>query len=183
MKNGGICNFGSEQGELEEMYALNKTSIDMATANGLKKNIAADFRKQLTIGLSSNRDGVIIGDKGAVSQGTKKLLDKGLVEDYKLPDNRKEVFFRLTPLGEKVYLGHKKHHGKMDKDFSEYRAGLSEKDLQVICNFFDAATQSIEKIKVTIQSPAGDSENRRNKGAFSPEMSRLGAKGGGSPLC
>jgi hypothetical protein len=36
---------------------------------------------------------------------------------------------------------------------------------------------------VSIQSPAGDSENRRNEGAFSPEMSRLGAKGGGSPLC
>jgi hypothetical protein len=37
--------------------------------------------------------------------------------------------------------------------------------------------------KVTIQSPAGDSENRRNEGAFNPEeangpsMSRLGAKG------
>jgi DNA-binding MarR family transcriptional regulator len=84
---------------------------------------------------------------GAISQGTKKLLDKGLVEDYKLPNNRKEVFFRLTPLGEKVYRGHKEHHGKMDIGFSQYRAGLSEKDLQVICNFFDAATQSIEKIK------------------------------------
>jgi DNA-binding NarL/FixJ family response regulator len=39
------------------------------------------------------------------------------------------------------------------------------------------------KIIVTIQSLAGDSENRRNEGAFSPEMIRLGAKGGGSPLC
>jgi hypothetical protein len=45
------------------------------------------------------------------------------------------------------------------------------------------------KDDVTIQSSAGDSKNRRNEGAFSPEgasgpsMSRLGAKGGGSPLC
>jgi hypothetical protein len=37
--------------------------------------------------------------------------------------------------------------------------------------------------KVSIQPPAGDSENWRNEGAFSPEMSRLGAKEGGSPLC
>jgi DNA-binding IclR family transcriptional regulator len=36
---------------------------------------------------------------------------------------------------------------------------------------------------VTIQSCPGDSGNRRNEGAFSPVMSRLGAKGGGSPLC
>jgi hypothetical protein len=41
----------------------------------------------------------------------------------------------------------------------------------------------IAKVIVTIQPPAGDSENRRNEGAFGPEMSRLGAKGGGSPLC
>jgi hypothetical protein len=40
----------------------------------------------------------------------------------------------------------------------------------------------IKKILVTIQSDAGDSENRRNEGAFSPEMSRLGAEGGGSPF-
>jgi hypothetical protein len=39
-----------------------------------------------------------------------------------------------------------------------------------------------KKFLVTIQSPAGDSENRRNEGAFSPEMSRLGAKGGGAPF-
>jgi TP901 family phage tail tape measure protein len=35
---------------------------------------------------------------------------------------------------------------------------------------------------VTIQSDAGDSENWRNEGAFSPEMSRLGAKGGSAPF-
>jgi hypothetical protein len=28
----------------------------------------------------------------------------------------------------------------------------------------------------------GDSENRRNEGAFSPEMSRLRAKGGSAPF-
>jgi hypothetical protein len=46
----------NQQGELEELYTLNKTSIDMATANEVKKNIAANFRKQLTLGLPSNRD-------------------------------------------------------------------------------------------------------------------------------
>jgi len=84
---------------------------------------------------------------GAVSKGTKKLLDKGLIEEYKLPENRKEVFFRLTPLGEKAYRGHRKHHDKMDSVFSEYMAGVSEKDLQTVCNFFDVAIKSLEKVK------------------------------------
>lgn len=43
-------------------------------------------------------------------------------------------------------------------------------------------TLTVRKARVTIQPPVGDSENRRKEEAFSPEMSRLGAKGSGSPL-
>jgi DNA-binding MarR family transcriptional regulator len=42
---------------------------------------------------------------GAVSQVTKKLLEKDLIEAYKKPGNRKEVFSRLTTLGERVCEG------------------------------------------------------------------------------
>jgi DNA-binding MarR family transcriptional regulator len=84
---------------------------------------------------------------GAVSQITKKLLDKGLVESYRLPANRKEVFFRLTPPGEKVFRGHQKHHDKINAGFFDYVKRLSENDLRVICDFLDTMNQSIEKIK------------------------------------
>ncbi|MDR1322781.1 MAG: MarR family transcriptional regulator [Gracilibacteraceae bacterium] len=84
---------------------------------------------------------------GAVSQVTKKLLDKGLVESYRMPDNRKEVFFRLTPLGEKVCRGHEKHHEKTDESFQNFISRSSEKDLQVICNFLDTMIQGIENVK------------------------------------
>jgi DNA-binding MarR family transcriptional regulator len=84
---------------------------------------------------------------GAVSQATKKLLNKELVEDYKQSGNRKEVFFRLTPLGERVYRGHQKHHNKINGDFFDYVENLSEKDLQVICNFFDVIINSFERLK------------------------------------
>jgi DNA-binding MarR family transcriptional regulator len=49
---------------------------------------------------------------GAVSQVTKKLLSKGLIETYKKPGNRKEVFSRLTALGEVVCQGHQKQIGR-----------------------------------------------------------------------
>ncbi|MDR0315602.1 MAG: hypothetical protein LBH97_01730, partial [Treponema sp.] len=42
------------QNELEEYYALHPTQIDNATANELKKEKIAEFRKQLTIGLPTN---------------------------------------------------------------------------------------------------------------------------------
>lgn len=86
---------------------------------------------------------------GAVSQITKKLLDKALIESYRIPDNRKEIFFRLTALGEKVFRGHKKHHDKMNAGFFDYVERLGEKDLRVICDFLDTMNQSIEKVKKT----------------------------------
>jgi hypothetical protein len=47
----------------------------------------------------------------------------------------------------------------------------------------DSVVLADSEKNVTIQSFAGDSEKRRNEGANGPEMSRLGAKGGGSPFC
>jgi hypothetical protein len=42
--------------ELEEYYALKNQQIDLATANEIRKAKAAEFRKQLTIGLPTNAD-------------------------------------------------------------------------------------------------------------------------------
>jgi DNA-binding MarR family transcriptional regulator len=84
---------------------------------------------------------------GAVSQITRKLLGKTLVEDYKIPGNRKEVYFRLTALGEKAYLGHRKHHDKIDAGFFEYVEHLKEKDVQTIYQFLDVLIQTMEKLK------------------------------------
>ena len=45
--------------------------------------------------------------KGAISQTVKKLENKGLVIRYKGEDNDKEVFFKLTDTGKKIYIMHK----------------------------------------------------------------------------
>jgi DNA-binding MarR family transcriptional regulator len=50
---------------------------------------------------------------GAISQVAGKLLDKGLIESYRKPGNRKEVFSRLTALGEQVCQVHQKRHENM----------------------------------------------------------------------
>ncbi|MDR0442163.1 MAG: phospholipase D-like domain-containing protein, partial [Treponema sp.] len=48
------------QDELEEYFALHNQEIDNATANEIKKAKAAEFRKQLTIGLPTNTDEVTL---------------------------------------------------------------------------------------------------------------------------
>jgi DNA-binding MarR family transcriptional regulator len=83
---------------------------------------------------------------GAVSQVTKKLLDKKLIEAYKKPGNRKEVFSRLTDLGERVCDGHQKHHGKILGDLLEFMNRLNQKETQAIFDFLDTLNQGIEQV-------------------------------------
>jgi DNA-binding MarR family transcriptional regulator len=85
---------------------------------------------------------------GAVSQVTKKLLDKWLIDVYKKPDNRKEVFSRLTALGEKVCEGHQKHHENMVSVLHEFITPLNQKETQIIFDFLDTVSQGIEQVIV-----------------------------------
>jgi DNA-binding MarR family transcriptional regulator len=74
---------------------------------------------------------------GAVSQVAKKLIDKALIETYRSEDNRKEVFFRITPLGNKACAGHQRHHKKINARLNKYVEQLNEKDYKAILGFFD----------------------------------------------
>jgi DNA-binding MarR family transcriptional regulator len=74
---------------------------------------------------------------GAVSQVAKKLMDKALIETFQVEDNRKEVFFRLTPLGNKACAGHQRHHKKINASLNKYIEQLNEKDYKAILGFFD----------------------------------------------
>jgi DNA-binding MarR family transcriptional regulator len=82
---------------------------------------------------------------GAISQVTKKLLDKGLIEAYRKPGNRKEVFSRLTALGEQVCKGHQKHHENMVSAVHEFITRLSRKETRIIFDFLDVVSRDIEQ--------------------------------------
>jgi DNA-binding MarR family transcriptional regulator len=100
------------------------------------------------------REGANVGElarhlgmtSGAISQITKKLLDKGLIEAYKKPGNRKEVFSRLTSLGEQVCEGHQKHHENMVSVMREFMIRLNQKETQMIFDFLDMLSQGIEEM-------------------------------------
>jgi DNA-binding MarR family transcriptional regulator len=83
---------------------------------------------------------------GAVSQVTKKLLYKGLIEAYKNTGNRKEVFSLLTSLGEQVCEGHQKHHANMMSVLEKFMARLNKKETQIIFDFLDAISEGMEDV-------------------------------------
>ena len=53
--------------------------------------------------------------RGAISKMTKKLESKGIIESYQKPDNKKELYFRLTEEGKRIYSIHETLH----KEFYE----------------------------------------------------------------
>lgn len=53
--------------------------------------------------------------RGAISKMTKKLEKRGIIESYQKPDNKKEVYFRLTEQGQEIY----KLHEELHKEFRE----------------------------------------------------------------
>ncbi|MBL4931360.1 MarR family transcriptional regulator [Clostridium paridis] len=53
--------------------------------------------------------------RGAISKITKKLIQKGVIESYQKPDNKKEIYFSLTEQGQEIY----KIHEELHKEFQE----------------------------------------------------------------
>lgn len=53
--------------------------------------------------------------RGAISKLTKKLIEKGIIEGYQKPANKKEIYFQLTEKGKEVY----RIHDALHKEFRE----------------------------------------------------------------
>ena len=78
--------------------------------------------------------------RGAISKMTKKLIEKGIIESYQKPDNKKEIYFRLTEQGQRIY----KVHEKLHKEFQERDKAIFE---QVTEEQFDSMLSFMEKYR------------------------------------
>lgn len=74
---------------------------------------------------------------GALTQIIAKLRDKGLVEQYNFPDNRKEIYFRLTREGLMAQKGHALFHAGMNKNIGKYLDSLNPATRAEIGSFLD----------------------------------------------
>lgn len=76
--------------------------------------------------------------RSAISKITKKLIEKGLIESYQKPDNKKEIYFRLTEQGKVI----DKIHEELHKEFQERDKAVFE---QVTEEQFDSMLSFMEK--------------------------------------
>jgi DNA-binding MarR family transcriptional regulator len=76
--------------------------------------------------------------RGAISKMSKKLIKKDVIESYQKPDNKKEIYFRLTEQGQEIY----KVHEELHKEFEERDKAVFE---QVTEEQFDSMLSFVEK--------------------------------------
>ncbi|MHB8063830.1 MAG: MarR family transcriptional regulator [Ruminiclostridium sp.] len=97
--------------------------------------------------------------RGAISKITKKLIQKGVIESYQKPDNKKEIYFRLTEQGKVIY----EIHDELHKEFRERDKAVFE---QVTEEQFDIMLSFVERYRrhldAEIKKQGVDIKNRND---------------------
>lgn len=94
--------------------------------------------------------------RGAASKITKKLMEKDLISSYQKPDNKKEIYFRLTEEGKNIYHLHENLHKEFQERDKAVFDPLTDKEYDIMLQFAERYNQhldaEIEKLGVNLAS-------------------------------
>ncbi|MDF2802799.1 MAG: transcriptional regulator, MarR family [Anaerocolumna sp.] len=82
--------------------------------------------------------------RGAISKMTKKLIEKGIIESYQKPDNRKEIFFKLTQKGQAVYNVHDELHKEFRERDKAVFEQVTEEELDNMLSFVENYSRHLD---------------------------------------
>ncbi|MGQ8875830.1 MarR family transcriptional regulator [Paenibacillus sp. TSA_86.1] len=82
--------------------------------------------------------------KGAISKLTKKLIEKGLIEDYQKANNKKEVFFKLTKQGRVIFDIHEKLHKEFQERDESVFNHVTEEQFDHMLNFIELYSKHLD---------------------------------------
>ncbi|PJJ27219.1 MarR family winged helix-turn-helix transcriptional regulator [Lacrimispora celerecrescens] len=98
--------------------------------------------------------------RSGISKITKKLIEKGLIESYQRPDNKKEIYFKLTERGKSIYKVHEELHKEFQKRDKAVFEHVSEKQLDSMIGFAERYNKhldaEIKKLGVDIKTESYD---------------------------
>jgi DNA-binding MarR family transcriptional regulator len=122
-------NFGTDgllyQSEIHFIDAIGKDKTVMALELARKLNIT----------------------KGAVTQVSKKLLEKGYIKKLRKDGNKKEIYFELTEKGIVAYDNHLEFHGDINNKIIEYLKKLNKDQLEAIIGLVELNEKCIPRIE------------------------------------
>lgn len=74
--------------------------------------------------------------KASISKISNKLLQEGFIKRSQMIDNKKEVYFTLSPKGKKIFELHATMHELIEDRFISALNALSESEIQASLKFF-----------------------------------------------
>ncbi|WP_068785461.1 MarR family transcriptional regulator [Paenibacillus phocaensis] len=85
--------------------------------------------------------------KASITKISTKLLALGYIERIQRNDNRKEVYFRLTPQGNELYKLHEALHQEEERRFMRLLNDFSDRELQTILRFLQGMANQVHERK------------------------------------
>ncbi len=82
--------------------------------------------------------------RGAISKMARKLIDKGIIESYQKPENKKEIYFRLTERGQAIYKIHEKLHKEFQERDKTVFEQMTEEQFDSMLSFVDKYNRHLD---------------------------------------
>jgi DNA-binding MarR family transcriptional regulator len=80
--------------------------------------------------------------KGSVSKATRRLIAKKLIKPESLPNNKKEILYRTTPLGKELFQAHRAFDEQMEKGFVQFLQSYDEDELRFMVRVLHDVTEA-----------------------------------------
>jgi len=82
--------------------------------------------------------------RGAISKLTKKLINKGLIESYQKPENKKEIYFTLTEQGKIINKVHEELHKEFQERDKAVFEQITEAQFDAMLSFVDMYSSHLD---------------------------------------
>jgi DNA-binding MarR family transcriptional regulator len=79
--------------------------------------------------------------KGSVSKATRRLIAKKLIQAGSLPNNKKEILYRTTPLGRELFEAHRAFDEQMERSFIQFLKQYKKDELKFLARLLQDATE------------------------------------------
>lgn len=84
--------------------------------------------------------------RGAISKLCKKLLSNNLIDKYKKPENDKEIYFKLTELGEELYKYHEIKHKQWEERNNKFFKNVTKQEREIVASFLIKFNNYLDEI-------------------------------------
>ncbi|MBF7017790.1 MarR family winged helix-turn-helix transcriptional regulator [Staphylococcus durrellii] len=83
--------------------------------------------------------------RGAISKLMKKLLAKSLIASYQRDDNKKEIYYKLTDKGYKIFATHERLHAQFQERDHKVFENIKDEHYDAMLSFIEQYSEHLEE--------------------------------------